>query len=389
MTARILLYVQHLKGLGHIYRADRIVAALLADGFEVTVAFGGLPVAGRWFDGARLAQLEPIGTPTGSFSSLVGADGNPVDDAFKARRRAELLKLYDAVRPTILITELYPLGRRAMRFELLPLVKHAHTSTDRPLIVASVRDILQRPRSLERAMEQVELVRAYYDAILVHGDPAFARLDTSFPEASAFNNLIHYTGLVGPSQSYDAIAPEDAVDVVVSVGGGAVGHDILKFAIEAKPLTILANARWLVLTGPGAPADVREALSADAVRNNIRLEPYRADLPRTLRAAQLSIQMAGYNTVADMLVAGCRAVLIPFVEGGETEQRERAVRLEQLGRVVMVPPETANAHSLAAAIDRAMLQNPTPISIDLDGARTSAQLLRHLLKQSHGTPRLV
>ncbi len=47
--------------------------------------------------------------------------------------------------------------------------------------------------------------------------------------------------------------------------------------------------------------------------------------------ADVSVSQAGYNTVADMLVARCRAVLIPYAQDGETEQSDRAGLLEARG----------------------------------------------------------
>lgn len=47
MTApRVLFYVQHLLGIGHLARVSRIAAALARDAFDVTVVTGGLPVPG-------------------------------------------------------------------------------------------------------------------------------------------------------------------------------------------------------------------------------------------------------------------------------------------------------------------------------------------------------
>ena len=42
--ARVLLYVQHLLGIGHLKRAMTLARALAAEGLEVTVASGGFEV---------------------------------------------------------------------------------------------------------------------------------------------------------------------------------------------------------------------------------------------------------------------------------------------------------------------------------------------------------
>ena len=53
---RVLFYVQHLLGIGHLARASRIAAALAADGFQVTAVLGGAPVPG--FPGPGIGTLE-------------------------------------------------------------------------------------------------------------------------------------------------------------------------------------------------------------------------------------------------------------------------------------------------------------------------------------------
>jgi predicted glycosyltransferase len=57
---RVLFYVQHLLGIGHLARASRIANALADDDFEVTVVTGGMPVSG--FPGPRVRHvaLPPI-----------------------------------------------------------------------------------------------------------------------------------------------------------------------------------------------------------------------------------------------------------------------------------------------------------------------------------------
>jgi predicted glycosyltransferase len=40
------------------------------------------------------------------------------------------------------VIELFPFGRRQMRFELLPLLEAARARSPRPWIISSVRDVL-------------------------------------------------------------------------------------------------------------------------------------------------------------------------------------------------------------------------------------------------------
>ena len=89
-----------------------------------------------------------------------------------------------------------------------------------------------------------------------------------------------------------------------------------------------------------------------------------------LAAAELSVSQAGYNTVCDVLQAGCRSILVPFAAGGETEQTVRAEPAQRLGLAFALPEDALSPSALAAAIER-QLAAPRPGShkLDLDGAQ--------------------
>jgi predicted glycosyltransferase len=78
----------------------------------------------------------------------------------------------------------------------------------------------------------------------------------------------------------------------------------------------------------------------------------------------------------EILDAGTRAVLVPFADGGETEQTLRATILAEQGRLQVVAASTLSADALAAAVDRAW-SGPLPArgAVDLGGAQCTAALL--------------
>lgn len=380
MQTRVLFYVQHLLGIGHLVRAGRVAAAL-SESFEVLLVVGGDLPAGLLPDNVSLFALPPVKAGPAGFSALVHPDGRPFTAEDKALRRDLLLDRFDAFFPEVVLIEAFPFGRRAMRFELLPLLERAAAAPQRPLIACSVRDILQDARP-ERRAETVALIRRHFDLVLVHGDPRLVHLSDSFPEAAEFADLIGYTGMVGPRRDgplhgadhADGRDDGEAFDVVVSVGGGAVGARLVAAALAARPLSRLADARWLVLTGPNATPG---ALPAPAAGVSVR--SFVPDLAARLARARVSVSQAGYNTVADLVAARCRAVLVPYAAGGETEQGRRAALLAERGLAVVVEEEALDAAALAAAVDAA-LDLPRPdIDLSLDGAELSRFLIeRHL-----------
>jgi predicted glycosyltransferase len=369
--ASAFFYVQHLLGIGHLARASRIAKALVADSWDITLAMGGMPVPGFAVSGARTMALPPVRAGAAGFAALVDGQGRAVDDALKARRRDELLAAFGTSKADVLIVEAFPFARRQMRFELLPLLEAARARRPKPLIVSSIRDILQESRKPGRSEEAIDAVETYFDLVLVHGDPSFAKLEDTFPLAGRIASKIAYTGLVAPPP----IPAKQSFDVLVSAGGGAAGGRILLAAAQAMPRTTLAQAKWCFITGPNLASKTAHQLLS-AVPATAELHEFRQDFPSLLAGAKLSISQAGYNTVCDLLRARCRAVLVPFAEGGETEQMARAARLAERGLATIVAEDRLSAETLAAAVATA-LAAPVPVhGLNLEGATATARLLR-------------
>jgi predicted glycosyltransferase len=372
---KLLFWVQHLLGIGHVRRAALISHALTAAGLDVTIAAGGFPVAGVDYGPARLIQLSPARSADASFKHLVDADDQPLSSAWKERRAAELLTLAADLRPDIILLETYPFGRRAFRFEPLPLLAQAAARRPRPLLAASVRDILVAKDNPAREAEMADLARRYLDLVLVHGDPALIPFAATFPPAERIADLIRPTGYVAPPRRPPIPGRDGAGEVVVSVGGGAVGLPLLRAALGARPLSPLADAPWRLLAGPDIPADAFNTLAASAPPGVI-VERARPDFPDLLGRCRLSISQGGYNTLMDVLHARCRAVIVPFAIGNETEQTTRARLLENRGLVHVVEEAGLTAEHLADGIARALTGPPLPaFTPALDGAAVTARLL--------------
>jgi predicted glycosyltransferase len=376
MTARALFYVQHLLGIGHLQRTLMIAEAAASAGFTATVVSGGEATAAP--SNVRLIRLPPVRAKDAAFSALVDSDGNVIDEAFQSRRRDALIAAFEETAPDILITELFPFGRRQLRFELLPLLERATSRAQRPAIVCSVRDILVPPSTVKKAADMAATARRYYDLVLVHADPAVVRFEDTFPRTAEVADRIRYTGYVAPRRMP---CPAARSGVVVSAGGSAVGLHLLKAAIAARPLSPLNSAPWWILAGRGIAEADFAALRA-AAAPGITVERARPDFLGLLGNAALSISQAGYNTVMDVVAAGPRAIFVPFYEERQSEQALRAARFAARFGYQHLPEAGLQPEHLAAAINRALASEPRAAAINVDGARTTAAYLHDALARA-------
>src|SRR5262245_22233264 len=229
----ILLYVQHLLGIGHLARMSRIAGALARHGLDPVLVTGGIPVPGFPPAGIAHVALPPV-TSSEGFRSLLTGNGEAASPAYLAARRDRLVALLHSTRPRTLLIEAFPFGRRQMRFELMALLEAARAMQPKPVIAASVRDIVQPLTKTGREAEVLRTLALYFDQVLVHGDPRLVRLADSFPAEARIKPPVSYTGLV--TGGTIAPAPE-RFDVIVSAGGGAAQGRLCQAALEARAPT--------------------------------------------------------------------------------------------------------------------------------------------------------
>jgi len=377
---RVLFYVQHLLGIGHLMRSVRICEALSDINVHVTLVTGGMPVSGFPPPGIEHVELPPIAVRDGDFSKIVDVNDRQIDDQFKAERSSRLLKVYEEIAPDLVVLEAFPFGRRQLRFELLPLMKAISETNPKPVLVSSIRDFLQRRTKPGRDDAVVGLIDQYFDKIIVHGDPVFSRLAESFPKAVEFEEKIIYSGIVCAKPVF---AQTEAFDVVVSAGGGAVGTELVQAAIKAAEL-LPKSLTWCIITGPNSP--INDQLTTIGLASpNITFEKFRADFPSLLKPAQLSVSQAGYNTVSDILKAGCRSLLVPYSSSGETEQLDRAARLTEKGLATMLHAEELTGERLASKINTSLAKNkPEQIepTLNTEGSSETARIFLELIESN-------
>ncbi|MGI9493031.1 MAG: glycosyltransferase family protein [Geminicoccaceae bacterium] len=377
---QVLIWVQHMLGTGHFKRAATLAEAMAADGLEVTLVSGGPPV--DWISpvGVQVEQLPAIRARDRQFSAMVDMDGQPISQVFLAKRRAKLMSVFARTRPRVVLTEMFPFGRRAFRAELTRLLDAAIGFRPRPWILSSVRDILVAKGETQRYDWMRDMVQRHYDHVLVHTDPQLVPFNLTFPHAESIQSKIVTTGYVTEAspdreRRTNMLAPE----VLVSTGGGRVGAKLVKTAILARTQSRLKDVPWRIISGGHADPSELEELRSQLPDGMILTGPVK-DFQTRLANSLLSISQAGYNTVVEGLRLGKRMVLVPFETATETEQSIRAERLANLGFAETIREMDLTPESLAKAVD-SVLDRPPPqvIDIDLDGMANTVRFVRQLV----------
>ena len=385
MTGGLFIHVQHLLGIGHQQRLDAIAAACAARGLSVTMATGDRSVD----PGAvayAVAGLPDLRAADASFSGLVDMQGAAVDDAFWQRRQERLLEAYRAADPAVLLIEGFPFARRQFRRELIPLLREARGRG--AVVLSSIRDILQPKTRADRIAETLDWTAAYFDGVLVHGDPALADLSLSFTRAEEISIPVLYTGYVSPDAEAPAVRDRSS-DILVSAGGGAVGAALYRAALGAAREAGADRYRWRLRIGRNARLDLPpRAELPDHVSLEEALPDFRAELAR----AALSISQAGYNTAVDLMVTRTPAILVPFADAGQREQALRADRM-----AVLFGAEVLNAENLTPELVWNSVQSmkrpgdgrTAGPRIDLKGAARTAGIVEACLREGAAALRAV
>jgi predicted glycosyltransferase len=353
-------------GLGHVRRSVLIARALLTREPQSTVTLvTGVDSAPSWLSGAgiEVVRVPPLVKDSdGSYRNSTMA----FEDA--VAHRAEV---FDTIvrerRPDAVLIDRHPFGTGG---ELRSGVRRAREQG--AAVVLGLRDVLDEPTRIhaEIAGDGWRDVAELFSAIFVYGDRALCDHNAEY----GLPLKPRYCGWVTAAPA--ARAHRDEFELVIAAGGGGDGES----TIELGAAVVTARSPWrgTVLAGPyadqflGRNPSLRSRITV--IRNVDGCAPYFA------RAGAV-IQMAGYNSTAEAIAAGCRPILVPR-RSPRREQAIRASRLAALGLADVVD-EGADAAEVGWILDR-----PRTLAVDaceragirLDGAARAAKHLARLVR---------
>jgi predicted glycosyltransferase len=381
MARRILLYSHDTMGLGHIRRVSEIGRKLATDAPDDTVLIlTGSTITSSLrlppnVDCVKLPAVRKINNSSYASRHL------RVDSADLMKLRAQLIReTFEHFAPDILLVDKAPVG---VHEELRPTLELAQTRYPDCQVVLSLRDILDEPAEVIASWEREgihDVIRRYYDLVLVWGEQRVFDVVREYRLPIDIAAKVHYCGYIGA----DGPAPEAPRPrkrkklVLVTVGGGEDGFRLLDSYLKCLPLVGRRFAS-VVLTGPDLPAEQREAIHERIALHDspIFAVDYSSRVDRLMRAADLVVAMAGYNTMCEIVSRGRPAIVVPRVQPRQ-EQLMRARRWEALGLLRMIHPVDLTPEALAGAVDEELSRpkaSRVP-TLDFGGLGRAAEILR-------------
>jgi predicted glycosyltransferase len=394
---RFAIFTHDAYGLGHVRRSSRILRALAErEPDAALLLITGSPAT------HLLRELPPnadtLKLPTIITSGVEGTRPSTLNIgvAELASLRGELTRrALEIFEPDVLLVDNFPLGTR---HELLPALREMRHRPTRTAL--GLRDVVDPPEKVQRDWGRDGVygaIERYYDRVIVYGMREVLDAGTEYNLSPAVVARMTYCGYVteaGPPR-VDAACVRREYGIgdrflLATVGGGGDGRPLLEAFLGATRQ--FPDRPVLVATGEFMSAEDRAAirgLAAGDVRIVIR--DHIADLPSVMAAADLVVAMGGYNTSAEILAVGARAVIVPRSwrsgehgsrgkTGVDAEQLVRAEGLARLGAIHMVDPRELSAGTLADAMRCALsaARPGTAARLDLDGAGTVADRLLEL-----------
>ena len=385
-------------GLGHIRRLATIASRVVARNPSASVlllvgsgvgAFFDLPLR---VDSIKLPSVQKIGRNEWRPRTL-GLSSHATGQL----RAGMIRETIEVLEPDVLLVDHSPAG---IWNELAPALQSIERRSLKVRTVLGLRDILDEParvRQKWRADGVYDLIRRYYDDVLIYGAPEVFAAADHYGLNACVRGELHYCGYVSEEVGQDTAAgeplPQELVQLrgrrlaVVTAGGGHDAFPMMSACIAAMGrLGSSDDLAMVAITGPLMAAAEREALRRQARDCPVTIVPWTKQLSVYLNAADLLVTMGGYNSVLEAAAWAKPTLIIPR-DGPTAEQSMRAAMFDRLGLMTHVPLASATPTRLAEIFMQPPSGASRPTRLPLDGADKAAALLLDRLPVRRGNGR--
>jgi len=336
---KLIFYYNHYTTLGHSTRVFSLVKGFkeyFKKKIEIVVFQGGKKQ--EIFPFNKYAKVYKLPYSLGTRGLEVGRNREKKKEealtlnSMLRERMAIIRKVLDRFRPDIFITEYFPFGEEFWSFETPYILKYLCENTKCRIIGSCAYVNLIK--------NTYKYIKDFYDVLLIHSPKEFSKDYNLYLHKKGIEEInrvfddfckkMYFTGFVLDNYNVSNLSSKKMryFDlkrrklILVSRGGGIVNKKIILVSI------MLAKERkdlfFVICCGPATSSkELKEYRKLSKGIYNLRIFKS-LTLPEFnsfLKAADLSINMAGYNTVTRLLYYEKRTILIPY---HTSEQRYRA-----------------------------------------------------------------
>ncbi|MDH4108020.1 MAG: hypothetical protein OEW35_06870 [Gammaproteobacteria bacterium] len=388
--ASLMYYCRNGEGAGHLRRALAL-AGELAEQFQVTMLVSEtLPTGLEVPASVDIVQLPKLDMDPEQ--RVVGVNRTQALRNRIIERRDIILNRFSRLKPRVVVVEKFPFGQHLLRGEILPMIERARYGVyGESLVVALTDGVIASDRPNREQLEDrsAKLLNKYFDLVIVHSDPVFARLEEFFQPKNTIDTPIYHTGFLvpGPANLVPA-AGAGRNGILVSAGDGYCGGPLFRAAVEAqKTLWGTLGLPMRIVCGERLPdAEWQQLQAAGEGVPSLELRRSVPDMRAAIASSNWSVSHCSYNTSINTIGSGTPALFVPCPDGHRLEQIIRAQRLVYWGAGRMLMPHHLNGASLANEIHQLTKFKPRDMYFDFNGIKNAANLISKVVYANSYAP---
>lgn len=350
---RVLFYAVNGLGLGHVTRLLGIARALRRLRPDAEVLFLTSSDADGVLHRERFAAVK---LPSKTIREEVGLHKH----RYLKLAQTVTWNTIAAFEPDVLVVDTYPMGSFE---ELIPVLRWRQRNVF----------VFREQRADAVGVPLLQATLPLYDAILV--PHATAETVGPVPEPAKLRAvgpilLRERAELEAPEVARRSLGlPSTGVLVYASFGGGGEPESRAALTLTAEAVKRLEGATLVVGAGP-LLRDVPHLDGAIVLRGVYPMLPF-------LRAFDVAVSAAGYNSVHELAFAGVPSVLLPFARVlDDQERRARAVEALGAGRCLVNPSAEPLHLALTDLLSRRAAASRAAVGlVPENGAEAAARVL--------------